>query len=70
MKIIVDKEWLDRLTQLTDASLKAYWNQIYALVTEVMWAIEVLPDLKNVKEEAHKKQVKKWEWEAVEETKK
>ena len=57
MKVIVDKEWMDKITQLTDACLKAYGNKIYSLVTEVLWKIELIPETK--KEEPKKYTVEK-----------
>ena len=40
MKIIADKDWINAITKLADALLKAYWTQWMALATQVLWSIK------------------------------
>jgi hypothetical protein len=43
MKIVVDKEWLEKVSILADVALRAQWTKAYPLVTEILWSIDVLP---------------------------
>ena len=57
MRILVDKEWVQKITQMTDALLKAYWNEVLGLVNSLLKNIEDIPEEK-VKEKEKVKEIK------------
>lgn len=57
MKIQADQEATQIITKMTDALLKAYWNEVFWMVTKVLWSVSSIPVQKEpVKKEPEAKQ--------------